>query len=643
MLAEITVAGLEEREFLRAIEDQLREGNADSAAATLRSLLPDVAGDGLPLPAGFLSVTPDDVVIDGWEMFADRMTVHDRPKRPISAISIDISWPGHLGIEPDERGRLDPIIETSYFSDASFPFSKCDREGILQGYRNGTSAWHGEFEEIDDTIEVRGIETLYGALVSLELLITRTNDATDHQRLAYMIGSAYIAVLVHQAVRDVALLKGLPRPLAVFVGSNEAYPCFEAPVISARTPNTEVADVEIVCRDVAEILSGENDNIQFGQSADEITPGGETMSESVNFEPVEFEPVNFEPVTTSEPDSTPASSVEAATEADEVKATQAAKPARKPRKPRTTAATPKLTTKRTSTVKAKAVDGDAAAPTEVEQDIQAIEIAAPIPTDEIQPEPVEMASVENIDLESPALEMPATDTSEPEPLAEDEPFKIVSWQMQPNSAGKPANDASGPVARIEQVVTPPEDISSAAPIEESTSAEDEAGPDGFASLTSGFDIKRDYDPSFDPFGSMDMQPVDDGIGASGFEQPVPAPEYDLQIPASGMDETIDLDFSESDFGSLTGISGLSDAPMSSFSLMPEPEAAPENETHDADWAASAIGGPNINDGQDDDLHLPPPDIHLTGKQLRARFVTSEAIAEAQAPRPSFLARLFGRK
>src|SRR3546814_3744173 len=56
---------------------------------------------------------------------------------------------------------------------------------------------------------------------------------------------SYIAVLVHLAVRDTALERGLPRRLAVLVGSNESYPFFDAPVIPAtealicETPRSE--------------------------------------------------------------------------------------------------------------------------------------------------------------------------------------------------------------------------------------------------------------------------------------------------------------------------------------------------------------------------------------------------------------------
>jgi len=43
-------------------------------------------------------------------------------------------------------------------------------------------------------------------------------------------------------------------------------------------------------------------------------------------------------------------------------------------------------------------------------------------------------------------------------------------------------------------------------------------------------------------------------------------------------------------------------------------------------------------------HLPPPDIHLTGTQLRKRLITPEVIAaiEAEPPRRSLLQKLLRR-
>ncbi len=46
----------------------------------------------------------------------------------------------------------------------------------------------------------------------------------------------------------------------------------------------------------------------------------------------------------------------------------------------------------------------------------------------------------------------------------------------------------------------------------------------------------------------------------------------------------------------------------------------------------------------DDLHLPPPGIHTTGRELRRRFVTEESIQElAEDGRKGFFARLFRRR
>jgi hypothetical protein len=85
------------------------------------------------------------------------------------------------------------------------------------------------FEEIDDTISVKGVDDLYGALYKMD----RKQATTDEQQAA-VLGACYVAVLLHLNVRDFAPRNILPRPMAVIVGSNEDYPFFQAPVFTAR-------------------------------------------------------------------------------------------------------------------------------------------------------------------------------------------------------------------------------------------------------------------------------------------------------------------------------------------------------------------------------------------------------------------------
>jgi len=225
MLADVTIDGMVEGEFRRAIETLLREGNAAHAAKWLKSRLESVCGDGLPLPARFLTTTPADLTIIGWSELADRIERLDALGSPVTAISIDLA--------PDPSGRTMPHIETRFYTDDSWAFSHCDRAGLLMGYEGWASRWTGRFAHVDNTIGIEGIDDLYGAVVLLDQICRPAGTASDLQHRAYMLGASYIAVLVHLAVRDTALERGLPRRLAVLVGSNESYPFFDAPVIPA--------------------------------------------------------------------------------------------------------------------------------------------------------------------------------------------------------------------------------------------------------------------------------------------------------------------------------------------------------------------------------------------------------------------------
>lgn len=244
MLADIAIDGMVEGEFRQAIETLLREGNAAHAAKWLKSRLEPVCGEGLPLPIRFLTVTPADVTVTGWRDVARRVERLDAPGSPITAISIDISDPGHLGLGPDPSGLMAPHIETHFYTDESWPFSHCDRAGLLVGYEGASSRWAGHFAEVDDTIGIEGIEDLYGAVLLLEQICRRGGTASDVQHRAYMLGASYIAVLVHLAVRDMAMEQGLPRRLALFVGSNESYPFFDAPVVAG--PEAVVCEPPVV-------------------------------------------------------------------------------------------------------------------------------------------------------------------------------------------------------------------------------------------------------------------------------------------------------------------------------------------------------------------------------------------------------------
>lgn len=221
------------RDFERQIEALMRAGQADQAAVIVAAALGELAREGQPLAALCLATRDEAIRLAGWDRLAERIAGLDAAGRTISAIGVDLSWPGHVGLEPDAAGILEPYLETSYYSDTAFAFSTSTREALIEGYGNGSGAWTGGFEDIDNLIEVRGLGEVYGAVAPLVERLRHTSGGDPLEADAMRLGAVFVAVQVHRAVRRVIESQGLPRALAVIAGSNESYPFLSAPVMSA--------------------------------------------------------------------------------------------------------------------------------------------------------------------------------------------------------------------------------------------------------------------------------------------------------------------------------------------------------------------------------------------------------------------------
>lgn len=226
----ITIDGMVEHDFRRSIEDMLRLDQVDEAAARLRALLVPCTGPSEILPPRFLEVTAHDVQIAGWDRLGDRLLDHDRAGHPITAIGITLADARALGGPGPYRGRLKPFIKTFYFSDDAYPFSNAARDDLLDGYSRDGFEWQGDYQATDATLSITGIDDLHGAIVELEgRLLDRLNPPEDEIR-AGTIGACYLAVLIHQSLRDTIRKKGLPRPLCILAACDGVYPFFDAPV-----------------------------------------------------------------------------------------------------------------------------------------------------------------------------------------------------------------------------------------------------------------------------------------------------------------------------------------------------------------------------------------------------------------------------
>jgi hypothetical protein len=231
---EIIIDGLEEHTFRRSIETMLRNGRADEAELRLKALLPEVAGPGKVLPARLLEIGAGDIRLGGWDKLAARIEEYSRPMIPITAVGIGIGDPADAGLAPDAEGNLRPPLETSYYSDATYPFSETDRADLLEGYSSFGCEWQGDHDKLDDTLSIEGIDDLYGAIAKLENEVGASGNPPADDIRAGAIGACYLGVLVWQAVRKVAIEQGLPRPLAILLVNSDAYPFFDAPVMTCE-------------------------------------------------------------------------------------------------------------------------------------------------------------------------------------------------------------------------------------------------------------------------------------------------------------------------------------------------------------------------------------------------------------------------
>lgn len=226
----ITIDGLNEEEFRRSIERRLRHGEAVDAVERLRGLLEAYAGSDRILPERFLKVSSRDLTLNGWDSLADSLRRHDRPGRPVTALSIALAWPGEDLPQPDSQGHLNPHVEVGYFTDDAYPFSKSGRDDLLDGYSYHGCTWADDCEATDRALWLGGVDDLHGALAALEARLLASEEPDPEEICAGSLGACLLSVLLHQAVAERIERDGLPRPLCVMAGSNGVYPYFDAPV-----------------------------------------------------------------------------------------------------------------------------------------------------------------------------------------------------------------------------------------------------------------------------------------------------------------------------------------------------------------------------------------------------------------------------
>lgn len=224
--------GNDVRDFDMQIQNLLRIGRADEAAAILETALGELGASGHPVAQLCVACPVAAVKIIGWDALAARIAELDTADAPITGLGIGISAPGHSGPGPDASASPEPHLETSFYHDGAFPFATADRAALIEGYGPHGAEWLRGLADIDDLLGVQGLGALYGVVRPLVETIDSTSEPDPLDADAMRLGAAFIAVRLHQAVARASRLHGLPRPLAVIVGSSESYPFYDAPVFT---------------------------------------------------------------------------------------------------------------------------------------------------------------------------------------------------------------------------------------------------------------------------------------------------------------------------------------------------------------------------------------------------------------------------
>lgn len=227
----------EESAFRKQLQLLLQEGRPLDAEAMVMNQFELLRPENIPLVQVCLLSSSEEVTVTGWKQLQD--AIESSPTL-ISAVSINMSWPGHIDHNPDANGHLTPLIETNLYSDNAFPFSNADRSKVLEGYSNYGSEWQGCFDDIIGAIGIEGISQIYGPAYVLESSSRNQSASLDYH--VAILASCLVAVRIHLAVARTVHYSGLPRPMAVLVESNEAYPFFAAPVVSAVEYTAIVVD-----------------------------------------------------------------------------------------------------------------------------------------------------------------------------------------------------------------------------------------------------------------------------------------------------------------------------------------------------------------------------------------------------------------
>jgi len=193
----------------------MREDRFSNAEAVLLADLQQLPSE---LSGICQSLSMEEILVTGWDqlnILLSRPTLDSG--KACTALQIDMS--NHAN--SSDGG---PSIEVSFYSDGAFRFSGATREQILASNEEYCPPWTGNFDEIENPLEMTGLGRLNSIL---ERQLSRERPGTPEGKAAFTLAELFRTLRFQQAIKREFDTRGLVRAVPVLVGSNETGPFLE--------------------------------------------------------------------------------------------------------------------------------------------------------------------------------------------------------------------------------------------------------------------------------------------------------------------------------------------------------------------------------------------------------------------------------
>ncbi|HEY0597190.1 hypothetical protein [Sphingopyxis sp.] len=234
------------REFGLRFAQMIQHGEHLAADALLRDLLQKLPAE---LSALCLSLPADAVQVKGWEQLALRTAAAATQAGGVTAIGVDLT---SQPVELDANGCRVPQLETNYYTDEAFAFSRSSRDKILEQCGPDGSPWQGRFADIDRTLTICGLDALNEKILRGEARAAANGRDADQADYAVILLAEWFRHLrFHQAALRGLEGYGTIGAIPLLVGTNDVGPRLEAVYYPHKAANIVLPEPSTIDADAA--------------------------------------------------------------------------------------------------------------------------------------------------------------------------------------------------------------------------------------------------------------------------------------------------------------------------------------------------------------------------------------------------------